>query len=148
MKKILVAVDFSKCTERLIEQAGQLAKALDARTWVVHVTSDRLPAVAQTYWLDFSQDPLINLPLDDIEMSRDLCAKEYNREHQALLHLSEKLRRDGVPAQAMLLKGHAAECLLEQAENFGADMIIMGSHGHGMLRKMLTGSVTEAVLRE
>ncbi|MFA7257274.1 MAG: universal stress protein [Kiritimatiellales bacterium] len=27
-------------------------------------------------------------------------------------------------------------------------MVVMGSHGHGLLRKMLIGSVTEAVLRE
>ncbi|MDH3345803.1 MAG: universal stress protein, partial [Kiritimatiellaceae bacterium] len=51
-------------------------------------------------------------------------------------------------AQSMLLKGDAADLILEKAEEVKADMIVMGSHGHGMLRKVLTGSVTEAVLRK
>ncbi len=80
-------------------------------------------------------------------MARELCADEYKREHEALINLSEKLRQTGVTAQAMLLKGDAAELILEQAENLDVDMIVMGSHGHGLLRKMLVGSVTETVLK-
>ncbi|MDD3276556.1 MAG: universal stress protein, partial [Kiritimatiellales bacterium] len=87
-------------------------------------------------------------PMGDIEMARELCADEYKREHEALLSLSARLRASGVNAQAILLKGNAAELILEQAENLDVDMIVMGSHGHGLLRKMLIGSVTEAVLRD
>jgi nucleotide-binding universal stress UspA family protein len=148
MKKILAAVDFSKNTGAVIEQASKLAKGLGATVWVVHVTPDKLPPMAyegaQFYGLGAE---FINAPAGDVEMARTLCATEYKREHQALLNLSGKLKQDGVNAQGLLLKGKAAELILEQAENLDADMIVMGSHGHGMLRKLLVGSVTEAVLR-
>lgn len=148
MKKILVAVDFSKNTGAVIEQAAKLAKGLGAKVWVIHVTSDPLQAAAYDYLpgCEFS-DGLICPPTGSIEMARELCAKEYKREHEALLSLSEKLRQGGVDAQAMLLKGDAAELILEQAENLDVDMVVMGSHGHRLLRKLLIGSVTEAVLR-
>jgi universal stress protein A len=53
-----------------------------------------------------------------------------------------------VDAQAMLLKGDAAGLILERAENLDIDVIVMGSQGHGILRKMLLGSVTETVLHK
>jgi nucleotide-binding universal stress UspA family protein len=148
MKKILVAVDFSKNTETVLEQAAKLAKGLGAKAWVVHVTSDQLQAAVYDYSPNSFPPGFVSPPIGDIEMARDLCAKEYKREHEALLNLSGKLKRVGVDAQAMLLKGKPAELILEQAENLDVDMVVMGSHGHGMLRKMLVGSVTEAVLRE
>ncbi len=149
MKKILVAVDFSKSTEQVVAQAGKLAKGLGAKAWVIHVTSDQLQAAAYEYspGYDFPAG-FINPPIGDIEMARELCANEYKREHEALLNLSGKLRQSGVEAQAMLLKGDAAELILEQAENLDVDMVVMGSHGHGLLRKILIGSVTEAVLHK
>jgi nucleotide-binding universal stress UspA family protein len=149
MKKILVAVDFSKNTEAVIEQAAKLAKGLSAKVWVIHITSDQLHAAAYVYSPGFDfPTGFVTPPIGDIEMARELCATEYKREHEALLNLSGKLRQSGVDAQAMLLKGNAAELILEQAENLDVDMVVMGSHGHGMLRKILIGSVTEAVLRD
>lgn len=149
MKKILVAVDFSKNTETVIEQTSKLAKSLSAKVWVVHVTSDQLKAAAYEYSTGYTvPNEFVNPPIGDIEMIRELCAEEYKREHQHLLYLSEKLKQAGVDAHAMLLKGNAAELILKQAENLDVDMIVMGSHGHRMLRKTLIGSVTEAVLRD
>jgi nucleotide-binding universal stress UspA family protein len=149
MKKILVAVDFSKNTEGVVEQAAKLAKGLSAKAWVIHVTSDQLQTAVYDYSPIGTFSPeFVTPPMGDIEMTRELCAEEYKREHEALLNLSTKLRKIGVNAQAMLLKGDATELILEQAENLDVDMIVMGSHGHGLLRKMLIGSVTEAVLRD
>ena len=149
MKKILVAVDFSKNTGKVVEQATTLAKGLKAKTWIIHVTSDQLQTAI--YEGTPFYDPaaaFISAPIGDVEMARDLCAEEYKREHRTLLHLSQNLREAGVDAQAMLLKGDAAELILEQAENLDIDVIVMGSHGHGLLRKMLLGSVTETVLHK
>lgn len=148
MNKILVAVDFSRGTGRLVSQAEELGKAVGGKIWVVHVTSDALQtAYAATPFFDFSFE-YIGTPVGDVEMARELCAEEYKKEHESLLNISARMREEGMDAQAMLLKGNAAELILEKAEDFGVDIIVMGSHGHGMLRKMLVGSVTEAVLRK
>jgi nucleotide-binding universal stress UspA family protein len=41
----------------------------------------------------------------------------------------------------------AAEKITEQAERLGAELIVLGSQGHGKLRQLLLGSVADAVLR-
>lgn len=148
MKKLLVAVDFSKSTGKVVEQAVKLAKGMGAKVWIVHVTSDKLHAAYEETACYGPASDFAAPAIGDVEMARELCAEEYKREHQALLVLSGQMRQAGLDAQAMLLKGSASERILEQAENHDVDMIVMGSHGHGMLRKMLVGSVTEAVLRD
>jgi len=44
-------------------------------------------------------------------------------------------------------EGHAAEEILRVAEKVGCDLIVLGSHGRTGLKRLLTGSVAEAVLR-
>lgn len=48
---------------------------------------------------------------------------------------------------AALLEGHVAEALCAEADAFGADMIVMSTHGHGGFTRMWLGSVADAVLR-
>ena len=44
-----------------------------------------------------------------------------------------------------VLAGSAKAVILEQAESFGADLIVVGSHGHGMLERFLLGSVSQSI---
>ncbi len=44
-----------------------------------------------------------------------------------------------------VLSGSPKRVILEEAEKFGADLIVVGSHGHGMLERFLLGSVSQAV---
>jgi nucleotide-binding universal stress UspA family protein len=46
-----------------------------------------------------------------------------------------------------LRDGRAAEEIVAVAEEIGAGLIVMGSRGHGRLRRALMGSVSEAVVR-
>ena len=44
-----------------------------------------------------------------------------------------------------VLSGSPKRVILEEAEAFGADLIVVGSHGHGMVESFLLGSVSQAV---
>lgn len=44
-----------------------------------------------------------------------------------------------------VLSGSPKRVILEEAEAFGADLIVVGSHGHGALERFLLGSVSQAV---
>jgi nucleotide-binding universal stress UspA family protein len=147
MKQILAAVDFSKKTDAVLEQSAILAKALDAKLWILHVTSDEAQAMAyeSTQFTGYAPE-FINMP-GDVQLARDLSAEEFKREHAQLLGMSARIRENGVDAQAMLLKGDAAKLILEKAESLPAETIVLGSHGHGLLHKALLGSVSEAVIR-
>jgi len=53
----------------------------------------------------------------------------------------------GVTLELQFEEGHAAAEILRVAEKVGCDLIVMGSHGRTGLRRLVTGSVAEAVLR-
>lgn len=44
-----------------------------------------------------------------------------------------------------VLSGSPKRVILDEAESFGADLIVVGSHGHGKLEHFLLGSVSQAV---
>lgn len=146
MNQLLAAVDFSKNTDAVLTQAASLAKALGVKLWILHVASDETHAMVyeSTQFSGYAPE-FINMP-GDVQLARDLSADEIKREHKQLLGISAKLRDEGVDAQAILLKGDAAKLILEKAGELPAEMIIIGSHGHGLLHKALLGSVSEAVI--
>jgi nucleotide-binding universal stress UspA family protein len=145
MKNLLAAVDFSKATAAVISQSAILAKALDAKLWILHVTSNETQAMVfeSVQYSGFGQEPVSML--GDVQMARNLTAEEIRREHSELLSLSSRLREEGINTQALLLAGDAARLILDKASELDADIIILGSHGHGLLHKALLGSVSESV---
>jgi len=146
MKNILAAVDFSRTTDAILEQSLALASAGDGKLWILHATSDETQALAYeaTQFTGYAPD-FVNMP-GDVQLARDLSADEFKREHSQLLGMSARLRKKGIQAQALLLKGDAAKLILEKAIDIHADIIVLGSHGHGLLHRALLGSVSEAVL--
>ena len=147
MKQILAAVDFSKVTDAVLEQAAYFAKALDIKLWVLHVAADESRAMAyESNELSGYTSEFISMP-GDVQLARDISADEIRQEHAHLLRISAGLREKGVNAQALLLKGDAPALILEKAADLQADLIILGSRGHGLLHKALLGSVSEAVIR-
>lgn len=53
----------------------------------------------------------------------------------------------GVPCERVVRSGYPAPMLIEIAEDYGCDAIIIGAKGHGMLRSALLGSVSQAILQ-
>jgi nucleotide-binding universal stress UspA family protein len=147
MKPLIAAVDFSKNTGAVLEQAAALAQALDTKLWILHVASDEMQAMAYESTQFSGYAPEFTSMPGDVQLARDLSAEEFKREHNELLGISSSLRKDGIDAQAILLKGDAAKLIIEKAAELEAEIIILGSHGHGLLHKALLGSVSEAVLR-
>ncbi len=147
MKQLLAAIDFSKNTEAVLEQAAKLAKALEAKLWILHVASNETQAMAYEATQFTGYSPEFTSMPGDVQLARDLNADEIKREHAQLLGISATLRENGTETQAILLKGDAAKLIIEKAEDLQAEIIILGSHGHGLLRKALLGSVSESVIR-
>jgi len=104
MKQLLAAVDFSKNTDAVLHQAVALAKALDAKLWILHVASDETQAMLyeSTQFTGYAPE-FINMP-GDVQLARNLSAEEFKHEHSQLLAMSASLRGNGTNAQAMLLK--------------------------------------------
>ena len=130
--KLLVAVDFSKTTELVLRVARRLAASLDASVWLVHA------AEPEPDFVGYDAGP---------DVVRDQVAKELRDEHKKLQALADDLREAGVDVTAMLVQGPTVETLLKEADRQGADLIVVGSHGRGMVGEMLMGSVSKGLIR-
>ena len=132
MKTILAPVDFSKASDAVIEEAAALARALNGR--VILLTVVQPPVIVSEY------APL----MDNIA---EIMAAGEKHATRKLEKLTEKLQTDFVAAESIHTVGAPVPYIIEQAEKYGADYIVMGSHGHTAFYDLLVGSTTHGVLK-
>lgn len=132
MRSILLAVDFSAVTSRAAEQVAEIARAFSSRVCVLHVAA---PDPAFVGW---EPGP---------EVVRHQRAASLREEHRKVQEIAQKLRDGGIDAHALLVQGPTVDTILERAQRVAADLIVVGSHGHGALYRALLGSVSEGIVR-
>ncbi|MDT8391963.1 MAG: universal stress protein [Lentisphaeria bacterium] len=129
---MLVAVDFSETTDVVMKEAEKLALALAGRVWVLHV------APPDPDFIGYDPGP---------QAERDYIARQRHREHCEVQDLARQLKEKGIQATAVLAQGDTAAVILEQADQLEADMIILGTHGHGAVYHLIAGSVSKGVIK-
>ena len=133
MKNILVAIDFSSISHRLVEKASVFAEKFDAKLWLVHIASP------DPVFVGFEVGP---------QHVRDSKAEELRLEHRELQTLAKQLIDQGLKAEALLIQGPTAETLVKEAVKLNADMIVLGAEDHGAIFKAIFGSVWEEVVKQ
>ncbi len=133
MRSILVSIDFSPVTERVVEQAAMLAERFSAALWLIHIIAP------EPDFVGYDVGP---------QSVRDQVAAEIRRDHSDLHDVAESLRARSLDATALLIRGATVAKILEEARKLDVDLIVMGSHGHGAVYRTLLGSVSEGVLRK
>jgi len=132
LETILVPIDFSDVSTLVVEHAGTMAKAFGGRVVLLHI------AEPEPDFVGFEAGP------PAVRMS---TAQEFRGEHRRLEEYKQQLTAAGVEVLALHIQGSLAEKVLEEAERQSADLIVMGSHGHGALYNLLVGSVTSGVVK-
>lgn len=125
-KKIVFPTDFSTSSDAALEHAAGLARDMGARLLIVHVEEPPLAyGGGEMYY---------GVPEPD---------------HTAVQKMLGKIKpaTPGVNYEHHLLVGNPADEIVGFADDEKADMIVMGTHGRSGLRRMLMGSVAEAVVR-
>ncbi len=130
-KKILCPVDFSAGSAKALDKARELSKAMDADVELLHAY----------------QLPVMALPDGAVTVSPTYVAELLDRAQQALNQYRDELAQAGVNATTKLLEGNPAQVITDRAQEVGAPMIVMGTHGRSGFKRFLLGSVTERVVR-
>ena len=80
-------------------------------------------------------------------LGREVVTQYYHDESEKVIApVSKFLLRHGIDAKSVAKVGHAGETIAKLADQGGYDLLIMGSHGHGALYKLVMGSVATQVL--
>lgn len=132
MKTILVPIDFSDVTVRVLETAQQFARSFGSRIVLLHVAEPEPDLVG------FEPGP---------QTVRVSVAHDMRVEHQQLEKLKQELVDAGFDTIALNVQGPTSEKIIREAATLGAELIVVGSHGHGALYELFVGSVTSGVLK-
>lgn len=129
-ERILVPTDFSPSADRALQLARSAFPG--ARLRVVHVLDSRAIAVP-----DLTTGGVAPV-MPPAGVQHDLSRADKD----ALSHLL----REGEEGE--MLTGDPVQGILQEARGFGADLIVMGTHGRRGLEHFFVGSVAEKVVRE
>lgn len=133
--KILLAIDGSPCSDAAINEVlsrpwptGSEVKIITAVNLMMYLTPE--PWVgAQDYYAEIDKGE---------HEKAEAVIKSAVSKFSACEDKSIKISSD-------VIEGSPKQVIIEEAEKWGADLIILGSHGHGAWSRLLLGSVSQAV---
>ncbi len=133
VRKILVPTDFSDSASNALQHAREYATRFGAELILVHVV--------ETLAVGYASD-LFPVPMAEVfqEMSGQARAE--------LRKLADELRAQGLTVREHVTQGKPSAEIVRLAEEEGADLIVVGTHGKGVLDHALFGSTTERVVRK
>jgi nucleotide-binding universal stress UspA family protein len=133
-RTILVAVDFSETSSDALLGALELARPGHGHIHLLHVVPDvlRMPWMVEAPGIDFA----------------DLQLRSNEQAQERLTALAASLPLPRLDVSTAVLVGTAAIEIVHYANEHAADVIVLGTHGHGIVKRYMLGSVTERVIRQ
>jgi nucleotide-binding universal stress UspA family protein len=134
-ERMLVAIDGSTTSDRALAEAIRLAKLTGARLRLLHVIDVEAFGGAARGYVD---------PHGAMFAALRRFADEVLAERQA------RAAAEGVGVETEVIDdeaGHVGEGIVADAERWGADLVVLGSHGRRGVRRLLLGSTAERVAR-
>lgn len=132
-QQILVPVDGSQISLSAVKKAAQLAAAFNSKLTLISLVTEDPFTDADFYY--------------SATIMRDYFVQAYENAEKALLEAAQIAKDLGVDASTEVVKGLvSAEGVVATAEQYKADLIVMGSHGRKGFQKILLGSFAQDVL--
>ena len=134
-QRIFVAVDSSPTSMRGLDEAIRLAQVTGARLLLAHVIDELVFATGFEPGATYMNDVLPQLR---------------RRGQEVLQAALARAEAAGLPVESRLLECFAArtsDVLLDEASAWGADLLVLGTHGRRGVSRLMLGSDAEQILR-
>jgi nucleotide-binding universal stress UspA family protein len=128
--KILVATDFSEESDTALQAAIDVARQFNARLEIVHVLEVELEPFGFGALATAADNGVLLNSID-----RQLAAR------------ADQARRAGVTCETTALEGKPDVEIVRRANDTGADLVVVGTHGRTGLAHVVMGSVAERVVQ-
>lgn len=135
MKNLLLALELQdeEMSERLIAEAAKIAKAFEAKCWLIHI------AAPDPDFVGYGVGP---------QYIRDLLAEDLKEDHKKIQAYANQLKAQNISAEGLLIQGTTVDTIIEEIQKLQVDLLILGNKHHGILYSTFVGSVTEDILEQ
>jgi nucleotide-binding universal stress UspA family protein len=134
--KILLAIDGSPCSESAVAEVARRPWPEDSQLRVVSVVEPPGALTAEPYLGAGGY-------FEEVERLKKQQADEILAYAAEVLGAGAGTARMGIATEALM--GSPKRTIVEEAERWGADLIVVGSHGYHTWERMLLGSVSQSV---
>ncbi|TXF75154.1 universal stress protein [Chryseobacterium sp.] len=132
MTNIVLPIDFSDATDRLVNGALKFAQETKGKIFLIHVApADIGFAIGD---MGFQYFP-------EVEQN------EIKEELIRLNAIEKRIMEKGIECEHLLRQGIAGDIILDYAKEKNADYIVMGSHGRSGIYDVFVGSLTKELTR-
>ncbi len=131
LKNILVPIDFSETSRKVLKYAVPLAEKLAARIVLVHVIEPRI----------YPENLVIPAEIEDMNIRLMQSGR------QMLERLRQKVVGPAAKADVLVTLGKPYQQIVELAKAEQADLIVIATHGYTGLKHAFLGSTAERVVR-
>lgn len=138
MKKILIAIDYNPVSEIVVDAGYKLSKRLDSELCLMHV-------VADVSYYGVQYPTFMGYGGFDTSIDLNLATEMRNVAKNYLETVAKHINDPAVGTE--LGYGDAADAILKYADEWKADIIVLGTHSHNFLEKLLLGDVASQVLK-
>lgn len=131
--RFLVPVDGSECADLAVETAAELARAVNGRLDILHVS-----------YFDSSTDSAE----DEDSWLPDIVTSAAGKEHESSLEQAKLHVPEDVAAEYWQRTGVPADEILKLARELASSLIVVGGRGLGVMQGFLLGSVSQQLVEE
>lgn len=140
MKKVLIAIDYNPVSEKVAEEGYELAKSLNAKVCLIHVLDD-VGFYGAQYPTFMGYDGYAGMgPNFDVAREMENIARDFL--NKAKQHIGDE------NVKTHLAEGDPARAIINYCEEWSANILVMGTHSHSVLEKLLLGTVAEKILEK
>ena len=129
--KILLPVDFSGHSARALDYAVELAQQFGSKIYLLHSYPIHVGSIAPYG---------IVVPESFERDCREVATKQLDE-------WAKKVSDRDIEVESLVTPTFVCDAIVKQAEEIGADLIVMGTRGLGDVKHVLMGSVTERTIR-
>jgi nucleotide-binding universal stress UspA family protein len=133
VKKILIAVDNSTCSEKAAKSGYEIARTFGAEVALVNII-EPVPANINP---DLTLAPVFMETYDNSEENSHMLLEEIETKYG-----------EGVKTTYLSVIDSAAHGIIQQSDEWGSNLIVIGTYGRTGLYHFLMGSVAEHVARK
>jgi len=140
MKRIVAALDFSNATPAVLGTAANLAKSYGSELYLFHVLEPEPTYTAYGFTPD--EFPAIHTFQEEARKRALIKLEEAARE------AAGQIGESTATVKIELAEGSPLQSLIAFMKEVDANMVIVGSHGHGVFVSLLLGSVADGIVRK